>query len=108
MGRVNLGEVHYWSGDPQKSPGWVRVSWGGPLRVGGPSVRSETGRGTLGEVCYGSRGPLGGLGRVGGPSGRSGTGQGTLREVRDGSEDLLGGPGWVRRPAERSEMGRGP
>ena len=86
--------------------------WGVPGRIGGPSGRSGTGRGTLKEVRDGSedlwggpggvgepRGGLGGvIGRLGkfgmgrGLYGRSGTDRGTLGEVRDGSRDDRGGP----------------
>ena len=88
MDRGTFGEVRDGSGVPQR----------GPERVGGPSLRSGTGRGTLGEVCDGSGDPrisagwvgrhLGGLGRVEGPSGIFGTGRGTLGEVSDGSGNL--------------------
>ena len=52
-------------------------SRGGLGLVGGPSERSETGRGTLGEV------------------------RGTLEEVRNGSGDYRGGPGRVGGPSGR-------
>ena len=58
----------------------------GLIRVGGPSGRFGTGRGTLGEV---------------------GKGRGTLREVRDGSWDPQRDPKWVRGPSGRSGTGRG-
>ena len=43
----------------------------GPRRVGGPTGRSGTGWGNLGEVHDGSGETLGGTGRVGVPLGRS-------------------------------------
>ena len=68
-------EVRDWLGDPR----------GGTGRVGQPSRRFGTGRGTLEEVRnelgYPKRGP----GQVGGPSERSRMGRGTLVEVWDGS-----------------------
>ena len=53
----------------------------------GPSRRSRTGCGTLGEVEDGSGDPRKGPGLVSGPSRRSGTGRGTFEEVRDGLEE---------------------
>ena len=106
-GRGTLGEVWNGSGDTSGGPEWL----------GGPSVRSRTGRkhswrsGTgrvthpeirdgsgdpqggpgrvegLGEVRDRSREPPGAPGRVGEPSVRSGTGQETLLEVQNGSGD---------------------
>ena len=117
-GRVgSLGEVRHESGDPP----------GGLARVGGPSGRSETGRGTLEEVRDGLgdprgsqgwnvdlaggpvwvRGPLGGPGQVGGPSWRFGTGRGTLGEVLDGSEAPREGSRRVGRAKGRYETVRG-
>ena len=70
-------------------------------RVGGTSLRFETGLGALGEVQgthgevrgtheevrYGLGDPWEGPGRVGGSSGRSRTSRETLREVQDGLVD---------------------
>ena len=80
---------------PRRSPGWV----------GGPTGRSRTDHGTLGEfrdACMVSRG---GPGRVRGPSGlsemgrrpleRFGTDRGTIPEGWDGSGDPRVGPGHV-------------
>ena len=72
--RGTLSEVRDGSRDPWEGSGRVK----GPLekvwdrlgQIGGPSERSETGRGTLGEVRDGS---------------------GTYGEVRDGSGDPRGG-----------------
>ena len=96
MDRGSFSEVRYGSGVPRR----------GPERVGGPSLRFGTGRGTLGKVRDRSWDPwvgagwvgrhLGGLGRVEGPSGIFGTGRGTLGEVRDGSGtcgEVLNGSG---------------
>ena len=83
MGRTTLVEVWNGSEDLRSFPGRVR----------GPSWRSETGRGTLGEDRDGSS--------------RSGTGQGTLRKVRDSSDDPRGGLGLVWGPSGRTEMGWG-
>ena len=76
--------------------------------MGGPTGRSETDHGTIGEVWDssgdpgevrdGSEDPRGGPGRVGGPSRRSGTGWGTLREFRNGSLDSRGSLGRVGGP----------
>ena len=68
-GSSTLWEVRDGSRDPRGSSG----------RVGGPSVRYGTGRGTLGDV------------RDGRPSRRSGMGRGTVGEVRDRSEDPIEG-----------------
>ena len=117
MGTGTLGEIRNGSGDFPGGPGWVgglsdrsgevldrvgghsRRSWTnqvnprlGPGRVRVPSGRSETGRGTFGQVRDGSWEPRGGPGQVGGPSARSGTGRGTLVEVRNGSGDPRAGP----------------
>ena len=98
-----LGEVRDGSGDPRgvRDKSWdpcevqdgLKESRQGPGRVGGPSERSGTGWGTLGEVRDGSSYPCGGPGRVGRSSGRYGTVWGTLGEVCDGSEDPQGGLG---------------
>ena len=53
----------------------------------GTSLRSGTGRWTLGEVRDKLGDPLRGLRQVGGPSLRFGTGVGTLWVVRDGSAE---------------------
>ena len=63
-GRVTLWEVCDQSGDPQRGPervgdrqrGLGRAQ-GGPGQLGGPSRRSETGRGTHVEVWDGSGDP---------------------------------------------------
>ena len=65
-----------------------RGTLGVPGLVWEPFVRSETGRGTLGEVRDGLGDPRGGPGRVRGPSERFGTVRGTLVEVQDVSGDL--------------------
>ena len=62
-----------------------------PVRVGGPTQKTRTGRETFPEVQDGLVDPPGGPGRVWGPFWRSGTCRGTLPEVRDGSGDPLGG-----------------
>ena len=64
MGRETLGKVQDESRDPS----------GGPGRVGGPSERSKTGRGT---------------------SRRSGTGRRTLQEFQEGLRDPHRDPRWV-------------
>ena len=74
-------EVRDGSWDPREVSGRVGESPGGFRRVGGPSKRSRTGRGTLGEVWYGLEDPRGGPVRVGGPSGRSEMGRCTLGVV---------------------------
>ena len=56
-----------------------------PRGVLGRSRRFGTGRGIIGVVWDGLRGP----------SGRSRMGRRSLGKVRDGSGDPRGGPGWV-------------
>ena len=94
--------------DPQEGLQRVGEFFGGSRRVGGPSGRTGTGRGTLPEVLDGSGDPLGspnglgepfrrsetgqgnpwgGLGRVGRLFGWSVTGRGTLGEVWNGLGD---------------------
>ena len=88
MVQGTLGEV--WDGSGENRAGLERVvdSWVGPVRVGGPTGRSGTGRGTLKVARDGLREPRGGPGRVGGPLRKSGTGWGTLGEVRNRSRTL--------------------
>ena len=88
---VRGGEIRDGSADPR----------GGPGRVGGPSGRYETGRGTIGEIRDGSWHTLGGSGLVG----EVRDGLRTLEKVRDGSGQPWGGPGGVRRPS--GMLGRG-
>ena len=59
-------------------------SWGGPERIGRPSDRSGTSRGTRGRFA---------------------TGRETLGEDRDGSRDSRGGSGWVGGPLRRFGTG---
>ena len=72
MGWGTLGLVWDRSRDPQEGLGYV----------GGLSVRSGTGKGTLEEVRDWLQ--------------KSGTGRGTLGEVWDGLGDPWGGPGRVK------------
>ena len=53
-GRGTLREVWKGLGDPRGGPEWVGDCWVGPGRVGKPSGRFGTGRGTIGEVRNGS------------------------------------------------------
>ena len=61
----------------------------------GTSLRSGSGRETLGEVRDRFGEPQKDPFWVGGPSQMFWTGRGTLREVRDRSGDSSGGLGWV-------------
>ena len=70
----------------------MRDPRGGPGQGGGPSVKSGTCRGTLGEVQHR-------LGDSRGVSGRVG-------QLRDGSGDPRGDPVWVGRPSRWSGKGR--
>ena len=88
--RGKLAEVRHGSRDPREAGrfgvtrgdlGRVVDPQGGLKRVGGPSERFGTGRGTLRKIWYGLGDPRGGPGWVEGPSWRSGTGRGTLGEV---------------------------
>ena len=63
----------------------------------GPSGRSGTGQGTLGEVWD----------ELGGPSRMFGTGRGTREEVRDRSQNHPGGPRRVEERLDRSRTGCG-
>ena len=92
MGRGTLGEVLDGLGDPRGGSGQVVGPSVRLQRVGGPSGKSGTGRGTLREIRNGSGDSLVGLVRVGGPSGRFEMGRGTLGEVLDRSGDPRGGP----------------
>ena len=83
------------------------VPRGGPGHFVGPSGRSGTGWGIIGEVLDGSKYTRADFGRVGGPSRRFGTVCWTLREVQDGLEDPQGGPGWVGGPSGRPVTSRG-
>ena len=105
-GQVVLPKVRVWPGDSLKGPAQVGGHFQSPGRIGGPTWRSGTDRGTLPEVRDESRDPTKGLGRVGGPSQRSRMGRVLLPEVWDGSEDPTGGPGLVEGPSERSGTGR--
>ena len=60
-GSGNARGVQDWSGDPPEGPGLVEYTMGGPGRIGGPTVGSGTGQGTLGKVWDHSREPRGGL-----------------------------------------------
>ena len=71
-------------------------------RVEGPSGKSGTGRGTLGEVRNRSGDLRVGEGQVRGPTRRSGTDRGTYGEVQDGSVDYPRGLGWDGEPSGRS------
>ena len=62
-------------------------------KVGGPLLRSGTGKVTLREVREGSGIPQGGPGRVWGPSGRSRMSRSTPEDVRNGLEVPRGGSG---------------
>ena len=83
-GSLTNGEVQDWSGDPpeclrrveytMERTGRVVGPTGGPERVGGPSGRSRTGRGTFGVDRDGYWNPQGGPGRGRGPSGKFGMG----------------------------------
>ena len=85
-------------------------------RVGGPSGRSGTGRGSLGYVRNGCGDHWGGPEGVGELSVRYGTGRETLEEVRNwsrtlgevrnGSEDSRVYTGWVPRPIPYIPSGR--
>ena len=54
MGFEILGEVRDGSGDPRRGRDGSTDTRGGLGRVGGPSRRSGTGQGTIGEVQDGS------------------------------------------------------
>ena len=99
---------------------------GGLERLAGPSGRTGTSQGTLGEVWDGSGDPRVGPVMVWGPSGRSGMGRGptrrfgkgrgTLGQVRErlkdladeryGSGDTQGGPRRIKGLLGRSWTGR--
>ena len=105
-GRGTLVEIRDESRDPRRGQGlvggllgWSWTVWGpcggGPGWVGGTSLWSRTGRGTLGEFWGkfredrdGSGDRQGSPGQVWGPSGRSKTGGKTLGEDREGSGNL--------------------